>query len=126
MIDIVYPQYVIIPTKFIICEFKRKISPYIKNEVDIKEIVIQLLQHLLNYRGSTSIDNTNILDFSMLIDRSFLNNKDAVEVISNEYIELYKSIKNILIDYGVIKQDKFDYCFDKFIDNDIVLLHLPY
>jgi len=121
----VYPKLFIVGTTDLIEGYCRKVEG-ILNPVDLNEIITQIISMLLNDDSGIIEYGDSFPDYTRLHDTSFLNNEEKIKTIEIATHELVVSIYNKLKEVGLFCDKTFPYFFDKFLDRDIVLHHLPF
>jgi len=115
-----FPATLIIPTDDLILEFFQRLGGEVLPKKDVDEILTQVICVLLNADGTVEAQLAALPDFNRIVSTEmFAGLKPAVA-------ELAVAIRNRLVEFGADCDAGFPYFFDRLIDRDVMLTHLPY
>jgi len=115
-----YPAQLIIPTDDLIQEFFQRLGGEVLPKKDVDEILTQVICVLLNAEGTVDAQLQALPDFNRIVSTEiFAALKPAVG-------ELAVAIRDRLVEFGADCDAGFPYFFDRMLDRDVMLSHLPY
>jgi hypothetical protein len=119
------PKTVIVPADDLIADFMSLTGGVVKRD-DMREIVTQVVQALLNEENGDLEVMSSLPDFNRMKDRSLAEDAATAERISLATASFGAALYNRLKSYGAYVDETFSYFFDDFLGWDLVLSNLPH
>lgn len=117
------PQTLILPTAELLTAFFREIGgEHVLVASDLREVLAQIVQVLLNEGSELSVDLYTLPDYDRLIDGHRIESPVLTQAIQR----LAVAIRQQLLDLSAYTEEGFPYFFDRLLGHDLVLRVLPY